>query len=80
MLRFTGSQRVRHEYAIELNHLTGASALPLDVGYLFFAEIQRSPVNGSSAASCNFGVLAGDEHTSFTLPSCSPALSNSMKV
>ena len=32
---------------------------------IFFGEIQHSPVDGCSAASCNFGVLAGeDEHTS----------------
>ena len=31
----------------------------------FFGGIQHSPVNGSSAAGCNFGVLAGeDEFTS----------------
>ena len=31
----------------------------------FFHRIQCSPVNGCSAASCNFGVLTGeDEHTS----------------
>ena len=47
--------------------LAGASPLPLDVVYLFFfGGIQHSPVNGCSAASCNFGVLTGkDEHTSF---------------
>ena len=32
----------------------------------FFGEIQHSPVNSCSAASCNFGVLTGeDERTSF---------------
>ena len=30
----------------------------------FFSGIQHSPVNGRSAVSCNFGVLAEDEHTS----------------
>ena len=35
-------------------------------GIFFFGGIQHSPVNGSSAASCNFGVLTGeDEHKSF---------------
>ena len=35
-------------------------------GVSFFGGIQYSPVNGSSAAGCNFGVLAEeDEHTSF---------------
>ena len=35
-------------------------------GVSFFDETQHSPVDGLSAASCNFGVLAGeDEHTSF---------------
>ena len=37
-------------------HLTGASPFSLDVGYLVFAGIQHSPVNGCSAVSCNFGV------------------------
>ena len=46
-------------------HLSGVSPLPLDVGYNFFTGIQHSPVNGSSAASFNLGVLAGeDEPTS----------------
>ena len=32
----------------------------------FFGGIQRSPVDGCSAVSCNFGVFTGeDEHTSF---------------
>ena len=32
----------------------------------FFGGIQHSPVHGCTAASCNFGVLAGeDERTSF---------------
>jgi len=31
----------------------------------FFSGIQHSPVYGCSAASCNFGALAGDECTSF---------------
>ena len=33
---------------------------------VFFGGIQHSPVNGCSAASCNFGVLTGEnEHISF---------------
>ena len=33
---------------------------------IFFGGIQHFPANGCSAASCNFGVLAGeDEYTSF---------------
>ena len=39
----------------------------------FFGGIQNSPVDGCSAASCTFGVLAGeDEHISFysTILSC----------
>ena len=41
---------------------------------IVFGEIQHSPVNGCSAASCNFGVLTGeDEHMSSTLPSCQDA-------
>ena len=35
-------------------------------GVYFFAEIQHSPVDGCSAASCNLRVLKGeDEHMSF---------------
>ena len=35
-------------------------------GVSFFGGIQHSPVDGCSAASCNFGVLAGeDEYMSF---------------
>ena len=33
--------------------------------WTWFGEIQHSTVNGCSAASCNFGVLEGDECTSF---------------
>ena len=33
--------------------------------WTWFGEIQHSPVNGCSAASCNFGVLTEDECTSF---------------
>ena len=32
---------------------------------IFFWWIQHSPVDGFSAASCNFGVFAEDERTSF---------------
>ena len=35
MLRFMGSQRVGYDLVTELNHLAGASPLPLDVGHLF---------------------------------------------
>ena len=31
----------------------------------FFGGIQHAPVDGSSAVSCNFGVLTEDEHMSF---------------
>ena len=38
----------------------------LGCGVSFFGGLQHSPVNGCSASSCNFGVLAGeDECTSF---------------
>ena len=38
----------------------------LGCGVSFFDGIQHSPVNGCFAASCNFGVLAGeDDHMSF---------------
>ena len=33
-------------------------------GVSFFGGIQHSPVNGCSAVSCNFGILAEDKHTS----------------
>ena len=55
-------------------NLNGVSPLPpscwgfsfaLERGVSVFGEIQHSPVNGPSAASCNFGVLAEDECTSF---------------
>ena len=50
-----------------------ASRLSLDMGYLFFGGFQHPPMDGCSAASCNFGVLAGaDENTSF----CSTILTN----
>ena len=35
-----------------------------------FGGIQHSPVNGRSAASCNFGVLAEDVHTSYSTILC----------
>ena len=45
-------------------HLVAASFLSLDVGYLF-GRCQHPPGDGCSAASCNFGVLTGeDERTS----------------
>ena len=34
--------------------------------FFFFGRFQHSPIDGCSAASCNFGVLTGvDEYTSF---------------
>ena len=33
--------------------------------FFFFCGFQHPPVDGCSANSCNFGVLAEDEHTSF---------------
>ena len=38
-----------------------ASPLPLDMGYCFFGGIQHYPVNGCSAASCSFRVLAEED-------------------
>ena len=47
----------------------------LGCGVSFFGGIQHSLVNGCSAASCRFGVLAGeDEHMSF----CSTVLCQSL--
>ena len=38
----------------------------LGCGVSFFGGLQHSPIDGCSAASCNFGVLAGeDKCTSF---------------
>ena len=37
----------------------------LGCGVSFFGVIQHSPVDGCSAASCNFGVLTKDENISF---------------
>ena len=37
----------------------------LGCGVSFFGGIQHFPVDGCSAMGCNFGVLAGDECTSF---------------
>ena len=34
-------------------------------GVSFFGRIKHPPVDSSSAVSCNFGVLSGDERTSF---------------
>ena len=43
-----------------------ASPLPLGIEYFIFGGMQHFPVDGCSAAHCNFGVLAGeDELTSF---------------
>ena len=33
---------------------------------IFFGGIQHSPVNGCSAACCNFGVLEGEESMSYS--------------
>ena len=40
-------------------------AFVLGHGESFFGRFQHPPVNGCSAASCNFGVIAEDECTSF---------------
>ena len=40
----------------------------LGCGVSFFGGVQHSPVDGCSAASCNFGVLAGEENSA-SLPS-----------
>ena len=44
----------------------------LGCGVSFFGGIKHPPVDSSSAVSCNFGVLSGDERTSFysTFNSC----------
>ena len=44
----------------------------LGCGVYFFGGIQHSPINASSAVSCNFGLLTGeDEHTFFYFTSYS---------
>ena len=35
---------------------------------IFFGGFQHPPVDDCSAASCDFGVLVGDEHMSFYSP------------
>ena len=35
--------------------------MPLDTEIFFFGGIQHSPVDGRSVASCNFGVLTGED-------------------
>ena len=46
--------------------LLGLLLCPWMWDIFFFGGIQHSPVDGCSAVSCNFGVLAGeDEHMSF---------------
>ena len=58
-----------------------SSPLLLHVGYLFFCGSQHSHVNSCSAASCDVGVLAGeDEHTSFYTAVFELALCNLMKL
>ena len=46
-------------------HLVVTPPLPLAMGYVFFGGIQCAPVDDYLAASCNFGILAEDELTSF---------------
>ena len=47
-------------------HLSAASSLFLDVGYLFFGRFQCPPVDGCSIDSCDFAVFTGgNEHTFF---------------
>ena len=48
-----------------------ASPLPLGMEYFVFGGMQHSPVDGCSAASCNF-VFLQEKMSSrpFTLPSC----------
>ena len=38
------------------------SSLSLDVGGIFFGELQCLPVDDCSAVSCDFGVLARGSH------------------
>ena len=80
VLQFMGSQRVRHNWVTELNWWCFFFALGCKVSFL--GRIQHSPVDGCSAASRDFGVLTGDEHTSFyssILYSASPLLFNNAK-
>ena len=54
----------KHDFAL-LPYCWGFS-FALGCGVSYFGGIQHSPVNGCSAVSCNFGVLAGkDEHMCF---------------
>ena len=68
VLWFMGSQRVGHDWATELNWtLMGRScwgfsfALRHRGSFVCVCGIQHSPVDGGSAARCNFGVLAGED-------------------
>ena len=56
------------DFAPPPHHLAGGFSFALGHGLSFFGWIQHSPVNGYSAASCNFGV--GDGQGS--LACCSP--------
>ena len=69
--RFEPSEYLWHIWGLILNMVL--TLLPSCWGFSFalgcgalFGGIQHSPVSGCSAASCNFGVLEGeDEHGSF---------------
>ena len=65
------SEHLWHVWCLILNTILpllltfGGFSFALGYGVSFFGEIQHSPVNGCSAATCNFGVLTEEEHTSF---------------
>ena len=62
-----GVTRVGHSLVTKRQQLSvWGFSFALGCGVSFFGGIQHSPVDGCSAASCNFEVLAGeDERTSF---------------
>ena len=49
---------------VSLLHLAAASSLSLDMEYLFLLG-SSAPINGCSAASCDFGALAGEDKCIF---------------
>ena len=70
--RFEPSEHLCWEWGLILNAnlpllpSCWGSSFALGCGVSFYGGIQHYPVNGCSAGSCNFGVLAGeDERMSF---------------
>ena len=76
---FEPSERLWQVWSLILNTISPllsscqGFSFALGHGVSFFGGIQYSPVDGCSAASCNFGVLVGeDEHMSLILDTIPP--------